>query len=117
MKSRTIKRAISQHKEQGNRPSAAHALLQVTAIKRQDYTRSPEAPYMTSTMLMDAANQLGSNVGSTIAAAQGLFEGDIKDSQADQGCPCSLLRPLLPLTPTFAGQCQQQTDSFVVAAL
>lgn len=60
-------------------------LVQVTGVKSQDSSRGPSAPYMTSTMLMDAANQLGSNVAATMAAAQGLFEGDVKDT--DEGEP------------------------------
>lgn len=50
--------------------------LQVTGLKSQNYNRGPSAPYMTSSMLMDAANQLGSNVTATMTAAQGLFEGN-----------------------------------------
>lgn len=59
------------------------ATWQVTGVKSQDSSRGPSAPYMTSTMLMDAANQLGSNVAATMAAAQGLFEGDVKDTDED----------------------------------
>ena len=62
---------------------ACSVLVQVTGVKSQDYSQGPSAPFMTSTLLMDAGNQLGSNVAATMAAAQALFEGDIQDS--DEG--------------------------------
>lgn len=65
-------------------------LVQVAGLKSHNYNRGPSAPYMTSTMLMDAANQLGSNVAATTTAAQGLFEGDVEGMLGEQGhsSPC-----------------------------
>lgn len=40
---------------------------------------------MTSTMLIDAASQLGQDVAATMASAQRLFEGDIGGALGDQG--------------------------------
>ena len=50
--------------------------LQVSAVKGTEIKRNPSAPYMTSTMLSDAANRLGSKVSHTMSNAQALFEGD-----------------------------------------
>ena len=49
--------------------------MQVKKVKGTESSRSPAAPYMTSSMLMDASNQLGNSVATTMSAAQGLFEG------------------------------------------
>lgn len=59
--------------------------FQVTGLRSHNYSRGPSAPYMTSTLLMDAANQLGSNVAATMTAAQGLFEGDVEGMLGSQG--------------------------------
>ena len=49
--------------------------MQVTSKQGIDVKRSPSLPFMTSTMLTAAANQLGSDVARTMANAQVLFEG------------------------------------------
>lgn len=59
--------------------------FQVTGVRSNQYNRGPLAPYMTSSMLMDAANQLGSNVKATMAAAQRLFEGDFEGALGNSG--------------------------------
>ena len=64
---------------------ARSMFFQVTGLKSHNYNRGPSAPYMTSTMLMDAANQLGSDVAATMTAAQGLFEGDVEGMLGNQG--------------------------------
>lgn len=49
--------------------------LQVTGRQVSEVRRSPALPYMTSSLLTDAANQLGSSVAATMSNAQALFEG------------------------------------------
>ncbi|KAA6425407.1 MAG: hypothetical protein FRX49_04900 [Trebouxia sp. A1-2] len=53
----------------------AKASLQVTSKQGSDVRRSPSLPFMTSSMLTAAANQLGSDVARTMANAQVLYEG------------------------------------------
>jgi len=59
--------------------------VQVTSKQGIDVKRSPYLPFMTSSVLTAAANQLGSDVARTMANAQVLFEG------GDVGQPCFLL--------------------------
>lgn len=49
--------------------------LQVTGKQVSEVRRNPSLPYMTSSLLTDAANQLGSSVAATMSNAQALFEG------------------------------------------
>lgn len=58
----------------------------MTSKQGIDVKRSPSLPFMTSTMLTAAANQLGSDVARTMANAQVLFEG------GDVGQSCLLLK-------------------------
>ena len=60
---------------------SAAVWVQVTSKQGIDVKRSPSLPFMTSSMLTAAANQLGSDVARTMANAQVLFEG---------GQPCFL---------------------------
>ena len=50
--------------------------LQVSSVKGTEVKRNASAPYMTSSMLSDAANKLGFKVQATMSNAQALFEGD-----------------------------------------
>ena len=59
----------------GMRYETAAFHMQITGVRGTEVEKGPSAPYMTSTMLTDAANQLGSNVARTMANAQALFEG------------------------------------------
>ncbi|KAL3144457.1 hypothetical protein ABBQ32_004201 [Trebouxia sp. C0010 RCD-2024] len=65
----------------------AAASFKVKRVSSAMHTRSPSAPYMTSTMLMDAAAQLGQDVAAAMAAAQRLFEGDVHGAlgESDEG--------------------------------
>ncbi len=60
--------------------------VQVTSKQGIDVKRSPSLPFMTSSMLTAAANQLGSDVARTMANAQVLFEG------GEVGQSCFLLK-------------------------
>ena len=64
---------------------SAAVWVQVTSKQGIYVKRSPSLPFMTSSMLTAAANQLGSDVARTMANAQVLFEG------GDVGQPCLLL--------------------------
>ncbi len=66
--------------------------VQVDRMKSTEAKRSPSAPYMTSTMLTDAANHLGSSVAGTMATAQALFEG------GDAGEACRVYVVMTPLS-------------------
>lgn len=75
--------------------------LQVTGVRSNQYSRGPSAPYMTSSMLMDAANQLGSNVKATMAAAQRLFEGDFDGALGNSGQSVPLCCNVCEALPCF----------------
>ncbi len=47
----------------------------VNSITEKTSQRNPQAPYITSTLQRDAANQLGFPVKKTMSVAQGLYEG------------------------------------------
>jgi len=64
--------------------------VQVTSKQGIDVKRSPSLPFMTSTMLTAAANQLGSDVARTMANAQVLFEG----GEVGQSCFLSKTKSL-----------------------
>lgn len=44
-------------------------------MKHTDSSRKPAAPFITSSMVQDAANRLGFQVATTTSTAQALFEG------------------------------------------
>ena len=68
----------------------ASVWVQVTSKQGIDVKRSPSLPFMTSSMLTAAANQLGSDVARTMANAQVLFEG----GEVGQSCFLSKTKTL-----------------------
>lgn len=48
--------------------------FKVRDVSSRPYTRSPQAPFMTSTMQREASNRLGWNAQRTMRVAQGLYE-------------------------------------------
>ena len=52
----------------------ANQKFKVRDVSSRPYTRSPQAPFMTSTMQREASNRLGWNAQRTMRVAQGLYE-------------------------------------------
>ena len=65
------------------------ACMQVTGLKKTELMRGPSPPYMTTSMLADAGNQLGASVGATMMDAQALFEGGDQGTTPPCFCCCN----------------------------
>lgn len=53
----------------------AQGRLTVSRVKKSERKRNPSAPFITSTLQMDASRKLGFSAQRTMRAAQGLYEG------------------------------------------
>ncbi len=53
----------------------ARGKLTVSRVKKSERKRNPAAPFITSTLQMDASRKLGFSAQRTMRAAQGLYEG------------------------------------------
>ena len=91
-------------------------LIQVTGVKNSESSRNPGAPFITSSMVQDAANRLGFKVANTMSTAQALFEGG--DQGEALGPLHSVPHPftLFPNPPTKSPPCQESA-SFLFCCL
>lgn len=71
--------------------------LQVSSVNRTSMSRSPAAPFITSSMVQDAANRLGYKVANTMSTAQALFEGGDQGKKRDLQSFCKVCVALLGL--------------------
>lgn len=59
----------------------ANGKLTVSRVKKSERKRNPSAPFITSTLQMDASRKLGFSAQRTMRAAQGLYEGVAIDGE------------------------------------
>ncbi len=59
----------------------AQGKLTVNRVKKSERKRNPSAPFITSTLQMDASRKLGFSAQRTMRAAQGLYEGVAIDGE------------------------------------